>query len=110
MITGIYPLDARQQAQILGATHYRSYFVDSNGYFGEEKKPFMMHFFDENDEELCYYSYDMGLLVGMTVLDKPRIWSNQFKLHTNYSEPIDFRSSCVYHKFTKEEIKKEVLV
>jgi len=103
---GIGLYEAKQNAQILGATHYRTYFTDSKHSFIGEKKPepFSIHFFDNNDQEIGMYSMEMGKLCGMQVFNSPRVWSDFFKKHKNYSEPIDFRTSCVYHKFTKESL------
>jgi len=100
-------MELMQDAQIKGATHYRVYYTNTlNSFAGSRQpEPFSYHFFDSADEEICYFVCDMLSLCGMTYFDKPRVWSNVFKLHPNYSEPIDFRSTCVYHMFNKEEIK-----
>jgi hypothetical protein len=97
---------AKQNAQILGATHYRTYFTDTLNSFVGSRQPeaFSVHFFDSADEEVGMYSIDMGELCGMQVFDTPRVWSNTFKKHPNYSEPIDFRTSCVYHLFNKKDL------
>ena len=59
---GIGLYEAEQNAQMLGATHYRTYFTDSRHSFLGEKKPepFSVHFFNDDDEEIGMYSMSMG--------------------------------------------------
>jgi len=99
-----------QNARILGATHYRIYYTNTKmGMYRKEQEPFSYHFFDESDEEVCYFIVDMLPLFGLFIFeDSPRVWSKDFKLHENYSEPLDFRTLCMYHKFTKTEIRKQM--
>jgi len=94
-----------QDAQIIGATHYRVYYTNTYlGAYCKEPEPFSYHFFDSSDEEVCYFICDMFSVYGMFKFDNPRKWSDSFKLNVNYSEPIDFRSESVCKYFTKKEL------
>ena len=43
---------------------------------------------NNDDLEVAYIIHDLITLFGVTILDKPRLWSNEFKLHEYYSRPI----------------------
>ena len=95
-----------QDAQIKGATHYRIYYTNTHlGIYRKEPEPFSYHFFNSSDEEICYFVCDMLSLCGMYLFDTPRVWSNAFKLNSNYSEPISF-NTLVCQQFSKDNVRK----
>lgn len=76
-----------KEAKRLGATHKRLYYTKTkpNLWGARSNEVFSHHFFDENDEEIAYYIDDMKTLCGMVVFETPRIWSEEFKKHPNYT-------------------------
>lgn len=76
--------DYKLLAKELGAVTERVYVVKYNLGSIIMNSPFSHHFFNKDDEEICYYIEDLKNLVPMNVLDKPRIWSDEFKNHPDY--------------------------
>ena len=65
-------------------THKRHYYVRHNGNISI----FSTSYFNNDDIEVAYIIHDLITLCGVTILDKPRLWSNEFKLDEYYSRPI----------------------
>lgn len=65
-------------------THKRHYYVKYNG----SVVIFSTAYFNKHDDEVAYIIHDLVMLCGVTVLNRPRKWSNEFKLHADYSKPI----------------------
>lgn len=65
-------------------THKRNYYVKYNG----EITIFSTSYFNKKDVEVAYIIHDLIMLCGVTILNKPRVWSDEFKMDKDYSKPI----------------------
>ncbi len=74
-----------EKAASLGAVGYRIFFIVGRRESYDFRDEFSFHFFDANDEEVCYFMKDTFRLLGLTTFEKPRKWSTEFKTHENYS-------------------------
>ncbi len=78
----------------LNATHSRIYFLKQHDYLrGWVAVPFSVHYFNADDLEIAYYICDTVYLLGLIVLDNPRVWSDELKMHPNYGKPVDIKTS-----------------
>lgn len=76
-----------KQAQDIGAVTFRVFQIDSRTSFGGTVKDnFAYHFFDKNDEEVCYYNVGLREF-GLNKFGVPRVWSDEFKNSPSYTKP-----------------------
>jgi hypothetical protein len=71
-----------EKALSLGSVSVRVYTTTIRG--TTIKEDFSFHFFNADDNEICYYIKDLEDIVDMVVFDTPRIWSDEFKNNKNY--------------------------
>ena len=79
-------LNLFNKAQELGAVTFRKHQIETYGLYGKVKENFSYHFFDNNDEEVCYYIVSLQDL-GLKTFEEPRVWSDEFKRHPSYTQP-----------------------
>lgn len=68
-----------KELQKLGATHCKTF-------SSSENKRFSRHYFNKDGLEVAYNIFDMQPLVGLTVLDNPREWSETLLNDKSYTE------------------------
>jgi len=74
------------QAIVMEAVAIRQYFIECKGSFDfRHRTLFSTHFFNKDDEEICYFIEDMKEYGLVTFKSTPRVWSDWFKDHKNYS-------------------------
>jgi len=89
-----------KEAKELGAITYRLFYTTNNS----KRSVFSYHFFDQNDEEISYLSEDMYPLVGLTKLETPRVWGDNFKQGENYSAPMQIGMTDCNHELGEGEV------
>lgn len=90
--------ELEKQAIALGATHYRRSYVKVSVYVNHNRKEvFSTHFFNSEDNEVCYYidSAQLYEICGMSVFETPRVWGEPAKTHEDVGQPIDVYNYCV---------------
>lgn len=81
-----YGFNFDTEAKKLGATHRRLFYVTTGyGYYGKQQNLFSTHYFNCNDEEVAYYIEDLKRICGMVVFERPRVWSEEFKVLPDYT-------------------------
>jgi len=94
VVENIGMIGAENEARNLGCVAMRNYFVMvSDGWGGKKPSLLSSHYFDKNDNELCYYGSNMNNLV---IFDKPRVWGESIKSSSSYSVLIDINTYCAY--------------
>jgi len=80
-----------KEAIALGAVQSISYILRNKRYslatgmFSDGgKEVFSRHYFSKEGKEIAYICFDLLPLIGLTILESPRIWSFEFVQHPDY--------------------------